>query len=344
MQRQSNIELLRILAMSFILILHFIIHPLEILDMNPYAYQALVITNICGVNLFVMISGYFGIKGSLQSFIKLFGLIVFFSAITLIVGVSVFDMQLSVARALKTFLMPFTVQYWFLACYLGLYIIAPLLNKGLSLLSSGELRRLVVILTLVSIFSCWYGKNMIDPNGYSLFHFIYLYILGHFLRHDRIKGIASSRWLMLCITSMAANITLTFAFDRYFGSFENRYWNENVIDYNNPFVILASIAIFMCFAKLKIPYSSEINSLASAALGCYLLQEGFFGESVYDFQAKFFHTYSGGITLAMYATSFIAYWLAAYILCRIYNFGYKKFQESAHPDMIASKLNLLGRK
>lgn len=344
MQRQSNIELLRIVAMSFILIYHFIVHVLDISTSNPYVFQSLAIANICGVNLFVMISGYFGIKGSLKSFIKLFGLIVFISAVTLLIGALAFNMTLSPARIAKTFIMPFTVQYWFLACYLGLYVLAPLLNKGLSILNTQELRHLVIVLTFISVFSCWYGKNQIDTNGYSLFHFIYIYILGYFLHHGNLKVIASYKWILLCLISVSANIALTFAFDHYYNSFENRYWDENALSYNNPFIILASVSIFMWFANFNMLNSAAINALASAALGCYLLQDGFFSNEMYQLQSDYFLTHAIWESIIMFTISFIVYWLISYVLCKSYYFSYNIVHQFARTKMPVYRLNLFSRK
>ena len=150
-------------------------------DINSYIYQSLVITNVCGVNLFVMISGYFGIKGSVRSFGRLYGMIVLFSILSFLAGIYFLDMQIPFIQLMKSVLWPFSFHYWFLNCYLGLFVLAPLLNKSLNILSTRELRRLIIVLTVVSVYSCWVGRNMIGMNGYSLFHFIYLQYFGKFL-------------------------------------------------------------------------------------------------------------------------------------------------------------------
>ena len=140
--RQSNIELLRIVSMSFILILHFTQWAIGIDNMNPFLYQALIILNNCGVNLFIMISGYFGIKWSINSFVKLAGLIICFSLFCLFCGVFIFDLQFTAAKIIKYIFLPFTsTGYWFLQCYLGLYLIAPLLTKGLNCLNFIEFKQ-----------------------------------------------------------------------------------------------------------------------------------------------------------------------------------------------------------
>lgn len=328
MQRESNIEMLRIVAMSFILINHFLCHSIKIDGMNPWLYQGLVITNICGVNLFVMISGYFGIRSSVKSFVKLAGMIVFYSVVCLIIGVEIFDMQVTLAKIIKAFIMPFTSQYWFLECYLGLYILAPLINKGLENLTHNELKNVVLILTIISVFSCWYGNNMIGNNGYGLFHFIYIYVLGNFLRHNRLKNTSVLRWLLIGMLALVVNIGVTYMFDVYFGIFENRFWNENATSYDNPLIIIATIAIFLCFVNMNMKVNGYINSIAAASLGCYLLQDVFLRTPVYNIQHNLVISEPVSYVLLMYFGAFVAYWVFSYVLYRVYSVGYKLLSQA----------------
>lgn len=324
MQRQSNIELCRIVAMSFILILHFFIHSITIDNMNPWVFQGLVIANICGVNLFVIISGYFGINGSVKSFVKLWLMIAFYSLICLLIGNLMFGMPISLAKLVKSFIMPFTSEYWFLECYLGLYILAPVINKGLKLLSAHELRNIILLMTVISAFSCWYGRNMIGNNGYSLYHFIYIYIFGYFLRVGGIKW-ERHKWMMIAVLSLVLNIGITYVFDFISNSFDNRYWNENAIAYNNPFIIAASVSIFMCFSKLQLRPNKYINSFAAAAHGCYLLQDGFIRIPIYELQRNYMISSSLENTILMYFISYISLWVISYIIMKIYTFLYQEW-------------------
>ena len=56
--RKSNIELLRIIAMMFIVIWHISVHAQKG-ELNSHNYIVAFCTT--GVNLFILISGYFGI-------------------------------------------------------------------------------------------------------------------------------------------------------------------------------------------------------------------------------------------------------------------------------------------
>lgn len=68
--RNSAIELLRLLAMFMIVYYHLILFFIEPIDSNPI-YKAIQIPLHIGVILFVLISGYFGIRPSYRGFFKI---------------------------------------------------------------------------------------------------------------------------------------------------------------------------------------------------------------------------------------------------------------------------------
>ena len=76
-ERDSNFELLRIVAMFCIIFYHLLSYFITPVT-NDAVYKALEIPFHCGVLLFVLISGYYGIKTSLRGVIKLILPILFF--------------------------------------------------------------------------------------------------------------------------------------------------------------------------------------------------------------------------------------------------------------------------
>ncbi|OUP09311.1 hypothetical protein B5F34_06570 [Mediterranea sp. An20] len=129
--RLSNFELLRIVAMLMVVNLHTFFQP-ETLSINDLTVGTLAdyfreATSISAVNLFVVISGYFSIKWRLKSFASLIFQVFFwvFALYTLLLFLGEIDFSL------KTFLvrLNFVVTaYWFITAYIGLYLLAPLLN------------------------------------------------------------------------------------------------------------------------------------------------------------------------------------------------------------------------
>lgn len=72
-QRESSFELMRLVSMFLIVLYHlflFFLHPLYENDF----YKAIQIPLHIGVLLFVLISGYFGIKATPKGLLKLIGM------------------------------------------------------------------------------------------------------------------------------------------------------------------------------------------------------------------------------------------------------------------------------
>lgn len=132
--RESNIELLRIVSMFFVLILHADYLTLDVpsatdFHHNPANFLVRTLADsfcLCAVNVFVMISGWFGIRGSVRGFCKFAFQAIYFLAGTyivfLIAGKAPFSWG-NVAAGLGLCRVP-----WFVASYAVLYVLAPVLN------------------------------------------------------------------------------------------------------------------------------------------------------------------------------------------------------------------------
>ena len=77
--RDSNIELLRLVCMLFILLHHFIVHGSEFVTAPSVWLTIMNSFLVIAVDCFVLISGYFGIKAKWKGFIHLYVLCAFYS-------------------------------------------------------------------------------------------------------------------------------------------------------------------------------------------------------------------------------------------------------------------------
>ena len=83
-------ELLRIICMLLILTHHFILHVLypELAarggDVNPYRIACIIINGFAyvGVNCFILLSGYYGMKFKVKSLFNLYFICVFYGLLT----------------------------------------------------------------------------------------------------------------------------------------------------------------------------------------------------------------------------------------------------------------------
>ena len=123
--RSSNIELLRIVAMFCIILYHQLYFFVEKLSGNDALLHSLEVPFHVGVILFVLISGYFGIRTSLKGLINLLlPVAVYYCFGGIIVAIFTRDFS-SLA---STLLFVSNSPYWYVQVYLYLFLLSPLMN------------------------------------------------------------------------------------------------------------------------------------------------------------------------------------------------------------------------
>ena len=195
--RQSNMELLRIIAMILVLALHVNYLALgapsiEEIKSSPLSsffrieFEAMAL--VC-VNVFVLISGYFGIKPKFKSIANFIFQIVFFQFVIYIAFVGGGRIEFSWYGFIKNIL---PQKMWFIWAYLGLMLLAPVLNKFIDYATKEELRNyLFVFFVLQTVFGYLSSYWSWYTYGYSTISFIGLYMLTRYIR------LYSPQWTML---------------------------------------------------------------------------------------------------------------------------------------------------
>ena len=139
--RLGNIELLRIVSMLLIVCNHFEGHALAIQGFEwgaAHLYSNWLIRGIgyIGVNLYVLISAYFLCQSSFKAkkLLKLLIEVWFYSMIIYGLFVGTGQVSFSFIGFFKSFLPTLCSQYWFITCYVVMYILSPFFNKLISTL------------------------------------------------------------------------------------------------------------------------------------------------------------------------------------------------------------------
>lgn len=309
LQRDSNMELLRIVAMSMILCGHFIFHGLKkiVWFESPFT--------ICGVNLFFLISGWFGIRFSVRSIVKLTVTTLFFLLVNLVI-LAIFKPEFS-KELYKVFLTPIEASgLWFIMIYLGLLCFAPVLQAGLEHLSDKKLFIFLIAFSAFNMYSCWYGGNYASVNGYTFVQAVWLYGIAYTCRRKEvyISRVRARYYLWAFLACCVINEVVMMSFNTH-----------NYTYYNAPNVVIPSLALFLYFTQISIK-SKAINKIGHVALGCYMLQDSWLGRQIvypkitelyYTFNAQFSFAGTMGIMCAIFAGLFVLYWLCAYLLMPI---------------------------
>lgn len=333
--RESSMELLRIVAMSMIVIHHFLVHGITPDNFTDGLYYIVDPFFLCGVNLFFLISGYFQVKYSLKSILKLGLLVLFFGLINQGL-LYYFQGSVSSRDLIRLFFFPISSSpYWFLSVYFILIIISPVLNYFIKNLTIHLFNKFMIVFTFITVYSCGFGFNYASGFGYSLLQCIYLYFVASYFRinKDFLKG--WNKYIFLVI--FLASIIIDSVAD-YF------HPNPIFLSYNGIFVLISSFALFIFFTRIKFQ-SRIVNSIATAALGCYLLQDGSFGMGYFYSYMTDIYLNAPGLTdiLLKFSSIFFGFWILSWLLTKIENLWSVPlidFIYSHTPQKIKSLFNL----
>jgi surface polysaccharide O-acyltransferase-like enzyme len=260
--------------MAMIVIHHMLINSIysvpEILEtegsIDILKGSAIILNSFCyvGVNCFILISGFYGIKFKIRGLLKLYFFCVFYFLLPLIFG------ETSITKdSLLHAIFPFSTHHnkWFIPCYFILYLFAPLLNKAIENLKKNEFILVLITLTVANIYYGYIWKQSFNFNGYNEAQFIYIYVIAGYIR----------RFVDLSKVSQARSLSTYFIFALIFGilAIATHYIKipfYRSFAYNNPLLIIASIFFFIFFRNLNYK-NSYVNWAASSSLAIYLLPE-----------------------------------------------------------------------
>lgn len=129
-QRNSGLDLLRIIACMMVFTCHFlsngILSNVEFGSFNTIAARGIEAVSIVCINIFILVSGYFGIKSkgiNTRRIINMLIMVAFFSVISY-VYYAFRKNNFSISGLLTSFAPYFVGGYWFIRVYLILVLIS----------------------------------------------------------------------------------------------------------------------------------------------------------------------------------------------------------------------------
>lgn len=187
--RNSNHELLRIIAMYMIVFIHANMYLGDFCTGTAGRFFNGFVNGVCniGVSCFILISGYYGMKFSVQKLIKMECMMITYSILETVILCVAFPGQMQGAAALEQIvksLLPFiTRKYWFFSCYVCVFLLSGYIEKFIAVLEQKEFRRiLLTLLFLFSVLPTLFYFEIIPDNGKGLVQMIMVYMLGRYIR------------------------------------------------------------------------------------------------------------------------------------------------------------------
>lgn len=329
--RNSNIELLRIVLMLFVVTLHFngmganALNFAEQGSFNSIFLNWLEAIAVCAVDCFMIISGYFLANNKSLKINRIINLLL------IVIGSNLFSYFCSVifgtkGFSVKTLILYFIPLNYYFTLYTVTYILSPFVNFVFDKLETKKNIKIffLIVIILFVIYPTVFdlannmGKwnflalstvstNSGYDSGYTIVNFITMYIIGAFLKRNEIKF--KSWKLALCL--LANTILLTTFWILKIESIRNSYCSL--------FVVLNAVLIFLLFNNLNFN-SKVINFISRSTFAIFCLHTtGFINELWKLAKAEqIIHTYKFGGLIAIPAV------LVMFVFCFLIDisFGY----------------------
>ena len=329
-ERQSNFELLRIIAMIAIAANHFVSHGVlesanNIPAVNLIWLMFLKTGGKIGVDIFVLISGYFSVfsqKSITKKAFRMWLQIFTYSAAAFVIFVLAGIQPFSIKEMLRH-LFPITFSnWWFASTFFILLLLMPFINKFLTSLERKNYKRFLALTGICwCILPTFTSQNF---QGNELLWFVFLYSAAAYIKlFDPFEKIKRSACFVLAFGLTI--ITFVSAIVLHYAGAESLQFYFYGMNKLNVFVI--SVLLLAGFSKLNVDRIKFINIIASATFGVYLIHDEAFirtflwGQVVKaaDFsQSKFMIPYSLAAILLVFVCCTVIELARTYLLEKNY--------------------------
>ena len=264
--RQLNFELLRVFSMMLVLLFHAnfwsIGEPCFQSGLNVHDLIRTFLESLCMpcVNLFIMISGWFGINPTVRGLSKFLFQCIFISVLIEVVFVFTYNEEFGINSVREIFYLSHTD--YFVKSYILLFLFSPILNTFVEYNNEVLTRKTLFALGVFVLFLGWICGI---GEGGRLLDFCFYYLTARFLNKfhpNLIMNLSKAKLLIYYIIASIA-LTLLYVCPNAIGlgspSLSQRYWS-----YISPFCMVQTIVVFLLFAKILItPPIANTNSFIS---------------------------------------------------------------------------------
>ena len=282
-KRNYGIDFLRIIAMFFVVLLHSLGQGgiLSSVTPNSLEYKVFWIIQIialCAVNIFSIISGYVSYspkekKVKYSNYLTIWLEVVFYSVLITLL----FNIFTDVTITKKDYymaIMPVTNDlYWYFTAFTGLYIIKPLLDRGIRSCSVNTMKKVFVSIIICFSFFATIAQSFNLRGGYSFIWIVLMYIIGACIKKCEIGKKLKTKTLIFALLFF---YLVTYIYKMY--GFEFTFLNIEItkdifILYISPTILLCSICYVLIFSRLKAngEFKSIIKFITPTYFSIYLL-------------------------------------------------------------------------
>ena len=303
--RNSNHELLRIIAMYMIVFIHANMYLRSFCTGGYARFFNGFVNGLCniGVTCFILLSGYYGVKFSVRKLVKMECMMITYSILeTVILWVALPEQMQGAAlmeQLVKSCLPFITRKYWFYSCYVCLILFSGYIQKFIDLLDRKAFQKLLLLmLVLFSVLPALFYFELVPDNGKGLVQMIMIYMLGRYLSmycagpfvKKGTKAMATGLFVILWIVN-----GLSHEFPIQIGGIYHHLCKDNSITN-----IVMAVILFLLFGEIKIQ-SKVVNRAASCVFAVFALNNSLVNAAMEQMKIRGFISPNGILGFAILA-------------------------------------------
>lgn len=269
--RNSNHELLRLIAMYMIVRIHTNMYLYQFYTGNLSSVFSGAINGICntGVSCFILISGYYGVRFDFKKLVKLECMMISYSLLETGVLCFLFPEQMKgvvlLEQAVKSVLPFISRKYWFYSCYICLFLFSGFIDKLIEKLSLTELKKLLLLSLLIfSIMPTVFYFEIVPDHGKGLVQMFMVYMIGRYIRLYGNWKISKKKALLLIGVLWAVN-GLSHELPIQFGDVYHHLCKDNSITN-----LAIAVTLFLLFKDMSFQ-SRLINKVSGYIFAVFAL-------------------------------------------------------------------------
>lgn len=278
-QRNSSIELFRIVTMFIIVAHHYVVNSglLDTIVTNELTWRSIFLMLFgwggkTGINCFVLITGYFMCQSNItwKKFFKLFLQVEFYKILFYLIFLLTGYAEFSIKILIKTLLPIYSIGSGFTNSYLVFYLFIPFINVLIKNMTEKTHQKLIMLCLIVFTILPTFCFANVKLSYVSWF--IVLYIIAAYIRlypkkvfnNRKVWGVSFGISLLLSWCSVIAGIYV----GRWIGKDISYYF---VADSNKVLALVTAFCAFLFFKNLNMGYNRYINTIAASSFGVLLI-------------------------------------------------------------------------
>ena len=351
--RNSGIEILRLIAIFSVLIVHSG-GVVEGLPTNAIGREMSIFIGCfgnIGVSCFILISGYFGVKRNWKKIFSLECMVIFYSLCLAVMQRLVWPQDYPRSEFFilveKAVFPVVTREHWYYSCYICLLIFAPYLNLLPERLPKKQFAEMLLFGGFLFCLAPTFLRfDIMRDGGKGLVNMVWLYFLGRYIRlYEDWEVRRKAGWILMVILYFMIHLASKIPAPSMLYALDIHY------DYSITMIVPAVLLFYLmkdikCNLKL-------INRLAGHVFGIYILNDPVMrvlGQCVFRLDAA----KTGGSWFPLWIISLV---ISAFLVCLIADVLYqrllgrlveklvdlvyaklKKWKEDLHADRFLGKL------